>query len=163
MRRRSPVLPCSSRAMRSDTCSGAILCSQVSRWVGMTMIANCSNVSGRSLGNMLGTRTAQTTTRPTTPINSPAICCSSAFHAPRHPFVLPNDSWHASGLWLLSGNGQAMSFGFAKPQQLYWSWIALIELESLALNSDCHCRRKPQSSSEGGAACVPSSVITTVE
>lgn len=41
---RSPVLPCSSAAIRSEICAGATLCSQDSRCVGMAMIANCSDV-----------------------------------------------------------------------------------------------------------------------
>jgi hypothetical protein len=100
---------------------------------------------------------------PTTAISTPAICCSSAFHAAKQPWLLLNVVSHACWSWLRSGNGQAISRGFVKPQQLKASWMALIAFGSLLLNMSCQRPRSPQSKPEGGAACVPSRVMTTVE
>lgn len=102
-------------------------------------------------------------TMPTTPIRIPAMRCSSPRHAPRHPAVRPNAFSQLSALCVLSGKGQAISRELAKPQQLKASWMRRIEAASFCLNKVCQRSRKPQFSPDGGAACVPSRVMTTLE
>lgn len=130
--------------------------------MGMAMMANCSKRQSKC-GLCIRVRTCQTNTMLTAIINKPAIFCSSALHGTRHPVFLLKAFSHACWSCVLSGNGQAMSLGLVKPQQLNVSWIFLMASASFCLNSVCQRALSPQSRPDGGAACVPRRVPTTVE